>query len=116
VERRDDEWKSKIDHRLRAQVALSEGSPVEADRRVNVLVRFAGTVGSLQAYGLAVRSVAGDIAIASVTLADLPKAASAPEILFIELSQSLGLDAAREDEENRRISGSSEGKNENADE
>jgi hypothetical protein len=80
------------------------------------LVRFAGTVGSLQAYGLAVRSVAGDIAIASVTLADVPKAASAPEILFIELSQSLGLDAAREDEENRRISGSSEGKNENADE
>lgn len=95
---RDDEWKSKIDHRLRAQLALSEINPVEADRRVNVLVRFAGKVDSLPAYGLAVRSVAGDIAIASLTLADVPKAASAPEILFIELSQSLGLDAAREDE------------------
>jgi hypothetical protein len=46
-----------------------------------------------------VRTVAGDIAIASLSLSDVPKAASAPEILFIELSQSLGLDASRGDKQ-----------------
>jgi hypothetical protein len=102
VEERDNDWKAKIDHRLRAQLALYGDSPEEADRRVNVLVRFAGSVQALQAHGLAVRTAAGDIATASLRLADVPKAARAPEILFIELSQSLGLDASREDAQTDR--------------
>jgi hypothetical protein len=99
VEEREDSWRSKLDHRLRAQLAHAESSPEEGDQHVNVLVRFVGNAESLRRYGLEVRTVAGDIAIASLSLSDVPKAASAPEVLFMELSRSLGWDASREDEQ-----------------
>jgi hypothetical protein len=86
-------WETKVDHRLRALLARTEGHPVEASQLISVFVRFLGDAGTLRAYGLAVRAIASDIATASIILSDVPRAASAPEVVFIELSQPLGLDA-----------------------
>jgi hypothetical protein len=84
-------WQRKIDHHLRALIARVP----EADRtrhRVSILLRFTGSVDRLKQLDLEVRSVAGDIATATLALADAAKVASAPEITFIELAQPLGED------------------------
>jgi hypothetical protein len=68
--------------------------PERARHKVSILLRFTGGVDRLKQLGLEVRSVAGDIATATLVLADAEKVASAPEITFIELAQPLGEDAA----------------------
>lgn len=86
-----DIWQRKIDHHLRALIArVSE--PDRTHHRASVLLRFAGNVDRLKQLGLEVRSVAGDIASATLTLADAAKVAGAPEVTFIELAQPLGED------------------------
>ena len=87
-------WESKVDHRLRALLVRAQGHPAEASRVVDVLLRFTGNVESLRAQGVAVRAVAGDIGTAAITLASVPTVASAPEILFIELSRPLEPDSS----------------------
>jgi hypothetical protein len=82
-------WGSKVDHRLRALLARTQGHPADASRVVDVLLRFTGDVESLRTQGVVVRAVAGDIATASIALADIPTAASAPGVLYIELSRPL---------------------------
>jgi hypothetical protein len=86
-------WQRKIDHRLRALIARVP-EPERTQHSVSILLRFIGSVERLKQLGLEVRSVAGDIATATLVLADAKKVASAPEITFIELAQPLGEDAA----------------------
>lgn len=86
-------WQRKIDHHLRALIARVPG-PDRARQRASVFLRFTGSVDRLKQLGLEVRSVAGDIATATLVLADAAKVASAPEIAFIELAQPLGEDPA----------------------
>ena len=83
-------WEAKIDHRLRALLARTEGHPEEASQIVNVFIRFTGRAEFLCAHGVSVRTVAGDIATASIALSDIPRIAGISEILFMELSQPLG--------------------------
>jgi hypothetical protein len=85
-------WERKVDHRLRALLERTKGKVDWMHREVNVAVRFSGSIDSLSPYGLKVRAVAGDIATASIFLDEIAKAASAPEILFIELSRPLAFD------------------------
>jgi hypothetical protein len=86
-------WQRKIDHRLRALIARVP-EPERARHRVSILLRFTGSADQLKQLGLEVRSVAGDIATATLVLADAEKIASDPETTFIELAQPLGGDAA----------------------
>jgi hypothetical protein len=85
-------WRRKTDHRLRT---LMDRIPeVEyAYQRVNVLVCFVGPVEPLQQLGLQIRSLAGNIASATLVLADLAKIAGSPDVKFIELAQQLAPDA-----------------------
>ncbi len=87
-------WEAKIDQRLRALLARTQERPEEANQIVNVFVRFTGHAESLRAHGVMVRTVAGDIATASIALSDISKVASAPEILFMELSRPVGPDSS----------------------
>ena len=86
------EWERKLDHRLKAALDRAARDPQGASRVVSVFVRFLGDVSQLQALGCGVRSVAGDIAIANVRLADVPDIACSPLISFIELSAPAHLD------------------------
>jgi hypothetical protein len=88
----DPSWQSKIDHRLRALLARIEGNPEEGNNIANVLVRFSGNLESLRKRGVQIKTVAVDIATASIILSDIPKIASAPEVVFIELSHPLMAD------------------------
>ena len=89
-------WTAKVDHHLRALFERSRDKPDEARQLVRVFVRVTenADVESLRAVGLQLGSVAGNIATASLILSDVPTVASAPDILFIEMSQPLGLDSA----------------------
>jgi hypothetical protein len=89
-------WQRKIDPRLRALIARIPETD-QARYKVSILLRFTGSVDRLKQLGLEVRSVAGDIATATLVLADTAKVASAPEITFIELAQALEEDAANGD-------------------
>jgi hypothetical protein len=86
-------WQRKIDHRLRALIARVP-EPERARHRVSILLRFTGNIDRLKPLGLEVRSTAGDIATATLVLADAEKIASDPGVTFIELAQPLGGDAA----------------------
>lgn len=57
-----------------------------------VFVRFHTDPGRLQALGLKMRSVSGSVGVVTVTLADIPRVARAPEISFIELAREIRLD------------------------
>jgi hypothetical protein len=84
-------WEAKVDHRLRAllgPVQVQPG-PGEVRRPVSVFIRFRGDAAALRARGVSVRSVAGDVATATIDLLDIPGVASAPEIVFVELSRPL---------------------------
>lgn len=90
------EWQAKIDHRLRALIDRAKDRPEEANQIVNVLIRFSGSVTALEAQRIRLRTIAGDIAVASVPLAEIPRIASLPEIVFIEMSQPLHPDPSSE--------------------
>ena len=81
-------WEAKIDARLRRLLARARCHPEEADQVVNVFLRFTGSADSLRAHGVRVRSVAGDIATASIELRIVPLVASSTEVVFMELSRS----------------------------
>jgi hypothetical protein len=83
-------WTGKVDQRIRALVAAAGGEP---GGEVNVFVRFTGDPGDLAALGLTVRSVAGDIASASIPVADIPAAAGSPSVVLLELARPLAPDA-----------------------
>ena len=83
-------WEAKIDARLRGLLARARCHLEEAAQVVNVFVRFTGSADSLRAHGVRVRSVAGDIATASIELGSVPRIASLKEIVFMELSRSWG--------------------------
>lgn len=83
-------WAAKVDARLQALIVRAEGRAEEAGQSVNVFVRFSGDAESLRMQGVLVRAVTGDIATASVMLSDIPRIASLPEILFMELSRQPG--------------------------
>ena len=87
-----EDWKTKIDHRLRALFESSRADPEEVGQAVSVFVRLAGDIDAelLSELGLQLRSVTGDIATAKIALPDVPKVASTAEVLFMELSRSLG--------------------------
>ena len=87
----NDAWQRKIDHRLRALW----GRVPETGRAqsVNVLLRFTGSAEELRRQGVALRSLAGDIAAATITLAELPRIAGLPAVTTIELARVLGPDA-----------------------
>lgn len=81
-------WQRKIDHRLRALwVRVPELD--RAHQSIRVLLRFTRSDDLLKRLGVQVHSVTGDIASGSMVLADLPRIASAAEILFVELAQPL---------------------------
>lgn len=82
-------WEAKVDHRLRALLEPVQSGPGEVRRPVSVFIRFQGDAAALQARGVSVRSVAGDVATATIDLLDIPGVASAPEIVFVELSRPL---------------------------
>ena len=96
LSKNDAEWQAKIDHRLRALIDRAKDRPEEANQIVNVLVRFSGSITALEAQNIRLRTLAGDIAIASIPLAEIPRIASLPEIVFIEMSQSLHPDSSSE--------------------
>jgi hypothetical protein len=84
-------WQRKIDHRLRG---LWERVP-EGDRQhesVRVLLKFSGSIGEIEDLGIQIHSVAGDVASGTITLADVPRIAEAPTVIFVELTQPLMLD------------------------
>lgn len=81
-------WQRKFDHRLQA-LWLRVPEAERARHSVRVLFRFNGPDESLKRLGAQVHSVSGDIASGTVLLSDLPRIASASEILFVELAQSL---------------------------
>ncbi len=87
---RNPEWINKVDSRLRALISRTGDHRPDSSQLVNLIIRFTGSVDFLQAHGVELRAVAGDIATVSVTLSDVPKIASIPEILFMELSRPLG--------------------------
>ncbi|MCP3141049.1 hypothetical protein [Pyxidicoccus xibeiensis] len=88
----DDAWQRKVDHRLLALwVRVPEAE--RGQRRVTVMLRFAGPVEWLRRQGVMIGSVAGDVAPAAIGLADLARVAALPEVTFIELAQGLGPDA-----------------------
>lgn len=87
-------WQGKVDHRLRALVEGARDGRHDADGRVMVFVRFRGEVERLRGFGLETGTVAGDVAVASVSLADVPRAAADASIVFIELSRPLAPDGA----------------------
>ena len=89
----DPKWEAKIDHRIRALLAGNQRDADSASQIVNVFVRFIGSPESLRAQGLMLRTIAGDIATASIHLSDIPRVAMSPQILCIELSQGLGPDS-----------------------
>lgn len=81
-------WERKLDHRLRALWARVQ-EPNRAHQSIRVLVRVTQHYDLLGGLGMQVHSVAGDIVSGSMMLADLPRMASAAEILFVELAQPL---------------------------
>jgi hypothetical protein len=85
------EWQRKIDHRI---LALWAHVPEDhrGSHRVTVFVRFRGSTGALAHLGLEVHSLAGDIASATIVLADLANIANAPQVLFIEAAHPLAYD------------------------
>ena len=87
-------WERKLDHRLRALLARTPDISARAGQQVHVFIRFGGDPAGLRALGVDLGSVAGDIATASVHLADLPRLAGDSQIAFIELSHSLAPDPA----------------------
>ena len=91
-----EDWKTKIDHRLRALFEHSQADPEEIEQVVNVFVRLVGDIDaeSLSELGLQLRSVAGDIATASIALSSIPVVANTAEVLFMELSRVWGPDSS----------------------
>lgn len=87
-----EEWERKLDHRLKATIDRVGSDPAQASRTVSVFVRFRGDVSNLRALGLQVRTVAGDIATASLRLADVEEAARSDSVSFIELGGLTHLD------------------------
>lgn len=81
-------WERKVDHRLRA--LWSRTAP--GDRgglRVSVFVRVTDAGSFAPPDGLALGSVAGNIATATLTLSALSRIAEAPAVEFLELAQPL---------------------------
>lgn len=89
----DRPWYQRVDPRLRALVESDDPSDPGA-KRVRVLVKFHGDASRLRALGLELGSAAGTVATATVALDDVPAVASAPEVVFIELSRPLASDVA----------------------
>ena len=85
------DWHRKVDHRLRA---LWDSVPEEerGEHTLRVFLRFTGSPAALRACGARLGTIAGDIATATVSLADLARLAEAKEVVYIELSQPLGPD------------------------
>ena len=88
-----DAWERKVDHRLRA-LWVSVAEAERANRRVHVFYQFRGPVARLQQLGAHVGSVVGDIAPGTLLLIDLPRIASASEVVFIEMGQPLAPDGS----------------------
>jgi hypothetical protein len=80
-----DAWRLKVSPHLLGRLAQS-------DERVRVMVRFSGPVDTLRAHGLEVGTVAGGVATATIALRDVPTAARAAEVIYIEASHTLGPD------------------------
>jgi hypothetical protein len=92
VEASDDrDWKRKIDHRLTAAIDRAAGDWI-ASPVVPVFIRFRGDVRDLQTLGCTVRAVAGDVAVANISLAEVSRVANSPSVLFIELGGTASLD------------------------
>jgi hypothetical protein len=85
-------WEAKLDHHLRAYVARRSGDPAAESEVISVLIRLQGPSDGLRAKGIQLRTMAGDIATASVALHDLPAVAREPAVVFIEMSRPLGPD------------------------
>ncbi len=81
-------WQDKVDHRLRA-LWQRVPEPERAQHSLRVLIRFTGDAETLRQRGVRLGNVAGDIATAALSLAELEKVACAHEIVFIELGQHL---------------------------
>ena len=81
-------WQRKLDHRLRA-LWTRVPEPDRERQSIRVLVRVTQHDDLLGGFGMQVHSVAGDIVSGSMMLGDLPRMASAAEILFVELAQPL---------------------------
>jgi hypothetical protein len=77
-------WDSKLDPRLRALVAQGTES---ANLRVGIFIRFTGSVESLRAPGLELRSVVGDIATAWIAVREVPTLAKRNDVVFLEMSR-----------------------------
>ena len=87
------DWTRKTDPRLQTLFARRRAAD-DSDETVRVMVRLAGEVDpdALRALGLALGSVAGSIATASLRLQNLPEVAAEPTVSYIELSTPLGPD------------------------
>ena len=79
-----EQWEHKTDQLLRA-IVEREGVTT-GTKRVDALVWFEGDVEALAGLVLAVRSLAGDVATASLEVAAVPTLAAAPQVGFVELA------------------------------
>ena len=80
------DWEAKLDPRLRALLARAGAA---SDEVVHVLLRFSGPHENLAGQRVAVRTISGDIATATLALADVATLASDPRVLFVELATPL---------------------------
>ncbi len=80
-----EEWERKTDQPLRTIV--EERGATGGAERVDVLVWFEGDPDALAELGLAVRSLAGAVATASLEIAAVPAVAAARQVRFLELAR-----------------------------
>jgi hypothetical protein len=94
-------WESRVDHLLRALWARTPAAERPA-QLVSVFIRSQGAINDLRTHGVVLRSVVGGIAVATITLADLPRIASLRDISYIEASHGLGPDPTQRTSAHRR--------------
>ena len=82
-------WWRKVDPALRALVERARDDPAGDQRAVRVLVRFRGDPERLREGGFGLGAVAGDVAVAVMTLGMVRAAAARPEVVFVELGTAL---------------------------
>ncbi len=85
----NDSDERKLDHRLRALLALAARDASVREQEIHVFVRFSGPVQELAAAGARVGSVAGDIATAALRVGELEAFARSPAVRLVEAAGHL---------------------------
>jgi hypothetical protein len=88
----DKDWRRKLDHRLRAALGRADANAQQTSRSVSAFVRFKGEVSELEALGCTVGNIAGDVAVVTLTLADVQSLAEADAVVSVQLATPTRLD------------------------